>query len=135
MIKKKSKRRKKCSFVLLILSKGNPCLAISLGGYKNQMRLFMQKFAINYEVLYFDYQFQNGILILESINNIIKDLKFKKSYTNKFKISTGILILLNRKPPQCNIQKIVFKFNSFVSEKNRSLVQGKLLGCLDLECS
>lgn len=25
MIKKKSKRRKKCSFILLILSKGNPC--------------------------------------------------------------------------------------------------------------
>ena len=39
---------------------------------------------------------------LELINNIIKYLKLKRSYTNKFKISTGILILLNRKPTQCS---------------------------------
>ena len=51
----------------------------------------------------------------------------KRPYTNKFKISTEILILLHRKSPQCHIYKIVLKFNSFVSEKNRSLVQGKYL--------
>lgn len=126
------KEEKDQSFVLFIMSEGNPSLSVSHGGYKNQMRLFLQKLTVNCEVLNSDYYFQNGVLILESQHNIAEGLKLKKSHTNEFKISTGILIL-NRKPPQCNIQKTVFEFSSFPSEKSKSLVPGKPLGYLDFE--